>query len=193
MNQLTQDEIQIVLGINGTPNEEFYIPYTGKLCQDIAYKKLVPDAIVPTMAHDTDAAYDLFWNGRLRDPWTKAVFKCLDTRVRIEPGDWNTLMLGVAICLPKGYKASIRERSGAASNYGTQVLAGLIDSWFVGELGVILLNNDSRGIEFKPGDKIAQMEIDRIPPTRLVEVQEFPDFVYEGRGVKGFGSTGDKK
>jgi dUTP pyrophosphatase len=67
-------------------------------------------------------------------------------------------------------------------------MAGVIDSSYRGEIGVILYNTDKDN-EFKVsvGDRIAQLIIESHHNFDFVEVQDLTD---TSRGDGGFGSTG---
>ena len=66
---------------------------------DVPMKKLHPDAVLPTRAHDTDACYDVV-----------AV-----EETTIEPGSVGKVRLGFALALPEGWEAQLRPRSGLCS------------------------------------------------------------------------------
>ena len=57
----------------------------------------------------------------------------------------------------------------------------------VGQVNVILFNHSDVDFEVKPGDRIAQMIIERIMTPDVVEVDDLNSTV---RGVGGLGSTG---
>lgn len=94
---------------------------------------------------------------------------------------------GIKIKLPEGTYGQIYARSGLAYKKGIQVMAGVIDSDYRGEVKVLLYNSGDEPFEYKKGDRIAQLIIHKI-------VQEDPIVVdsLDGsdRGAGGFGSTG---
>lgn len=83
--------------------------------------------------------------------------------------------------------ADIRPRSGLALKHGLTVLnsPGTIDNSYRKEIGVILHNAGHEPYTIKKGDKIAQMLIRPLYPSKMEEAKEVED---TGRG--GFGSTG---
>lgn len=83
--------------------------------------------------------------------------------------------------------ADIRPRSGLALKHGLTVLnsPGTIDNSYRKEIGVILYNAGHEPYTIKKGEKIAQMLIRPLYPSKMEEVKEVED---TGRG--GFGSTG---
>ena len=131
-------------------------------------------AKVPTYAHDTDAAADLY----------------AMTDQTIEARSYgNKISTGVKIQLPEGWLALIIPRSsiGAKTPLRLSNSVGLIDSGYRGELGVLYDNISNAPYEIKAGDRIAQLLV--MPSYRfkakLVDVLADSD-----RGEGGFGSSG---
>ena len=91
--------------------------------------------------------------------------------------------------IPDGYYGRIAPRSGWALKYGIDTLAGVIDSDYRGEVGVILYNTD-KAIPFniKMGDRIAQIVFEKYY-TFDIEVSD--EISKTSRGDGGFGSTGN--
>lgn len=137
--------------------------------------KMLDDALeAPSYAHPGDAGADL------------------RTRIdfRIGPGERVLVPTGVAIALPAGYVALIHPRSGLATKHGLTIVnaPGTVDAGYRGEIAVTLLNTDaSAALEFKRGDRIAQMVIQRVETASFELVAELPGSI---RGTGGFGSTG---
>lgn len=78
-------------------------------------------------------------------------------------------------------------RSGLAWKNSIDVGAGVIDADYRGPVGVILYNHSDIDFEVKPGDRIAQLILERIITPQVVEVEDLDPTV---RGAGGFGSTG---
>lgn len=142
----------------------------------VAWKKLSPTAIIPKKAHETDAGFDLFSDEDL-------VIKAHRT-VLIKTG------LAIQMTPPKGWNAYalIKDTSGNAYKKKVKVSGGVIDIDFLGNIGVILRNNNFfKKIVIKKGAKIAQLIPTLIPFT---EEAVWEDRETE-RGDKGYGeSTG---
>jgi dUTP pyrophosphatase len=135
-------------------------------------KRLTPDAIPPTRAHASDAGLDLYAGG-----------DCY-----IEPGESRAVHTGIAIEIPEGYVGLIWPRSGLALKNGIDVLGGVIDSGYRGEIIVILVNHSRDNPFFiEYGDKIAQLLVQKV---ELVEVELVDTLESAERGERGFGSTG---
>lgn len=95
----------------------------------------------------------------------------------------------ISIRVPYGTYGRIAPRSGLAKNHGIDVLAGVIDHDYTGPVGVILINTDtSTSFEVKPGDRIAQLILEKYEPDIEIVLKEYlPE---TSRGDNGFGSTG---
>ena len=86
-----------------------------------------------------------------------------------------------------GRYGRIAPRSGLAFKHGIDVLAGVIDADFRGEVGVILVNHTDTHFSVEGGDRIAQLILERIDTP---SVHEVVDVGATERGHAGFGSTG---
>ena len=93
---------------------------------------------------------------------------------------------GIAIGLPKGTYGRLAARSGMASKHGIAVGGGVIDAEYTGEVRVILRNHGTTDYEFKEGDRIAQLIVERIQTCEAVVVNKL---VETERRTQGFGST----
>jgi dUTP pyrophosphatase len=139
----------------------------------VAFKRLVPEAILPSYAHPGDAGMDL----------------CSAESLVVPPGKRALVHTGLAMALPRGYEAQVRPRSGLALKRGITVLntPGTIDEGYRGEIGVILANFGDEEFKVEKGDRIAQMVV--VPVTQA-EITEVADLDATQRGEGGFGSTG---
>lgn len=82
---------------------------------------------------------------------------------------------------------AVAPRSGLAWKHSIDVGAGVVDADYRGPVGVILFNHSDVDFAVKPGDRVAQMVIERIATPDVAEVDDLDDTV---RGEGGFGSTG---
>ena len=94
---------------------------------------------------------------------------------------------GIAVACPEGTYARVAPRSGLALRSGIAVGAGVVDADYRGEVGVLLMNHGGCDVEFQPGDRIAQLIVERIATPPVVRVDELPG---TRRGGDAFGSTG---
>ena len=133
--------------------------------------QLLEGGKVPVRGSEEAAGYDLFANqDGVVEPYKRLLIKT-----------------GVLIELKKGTYGRIAPRSGLAYTYGIDVMAGVIDSDYRGEIGVILYNTDGNEFNVRKGDRIAQLIITQIstPPLEVVDSISFSE-----RGEGGYGSTG---
>ena len=103
------------------------------------------------------------------------------------PGERAIIETGFAWHIWPGYVGMIRPRSGLAAKHGIDVLAGVIDSDYRGEVRAMLINHGAATVAIKAGDRIAQMVIQEYARMVPVEVDELTG---TERGSGGFGSTG---
>lgn len=110
--------------------------------------------------------------------------------VELKPFQRALVPTGVAIALPAGYVGLVHPRSGLAVKQGVTVVnaPGTIDAGYRGEIKVPLINLDpEHTVVFHPGDRIAQLVIQRYVEARFVPADTLPG---SDRSTRGFGSTG---
>jgi len=105
----------------------------------------------------------------------------------LEPGERKLIKTGFAVQLPDGHYGRVAPRSGLAYKHGIDVLAGVIDIDYRGDVGVILINTSQNTFTVNKGDKIAQLIVEACSYPDVKEVDELPETV---RGQGGYGSTG---
>jgi dUTP pyrophosphatase len=138
----------------------------------IQFKKLTDNAITPRRTTEGAAGFDIYCNDF----------------VTLRPSVHCLLPTGIAMAIPHGWVGLIWPRSGLAAKHGINVLAGVVDADYRGEVKVSLINHGHDVVEFKPGDRIAQILFQPVL-LQSIEVDELSDTV---RGDGGFGSTGMK-
>ncbi|RYZ51625.1 MAG: dUTP diphosphatase [Chitinophagaceae bacterium] len=96
---------------------------------------------------------------------------------------------GLFIALPKGYEAQVRPRSGLAIRQGITCLnsPGTVDSDYRGEIKVVLVNLSGETQLLQPGERIAQLVIQKVETAVWEPVTELDE---TSRNAGGFGSTG---
>lgn len=109
----------------------------------------------------------------------------------IPAGGRNLIQTGLSIALPDGYVGLVHPRSGLAAKFGITVLntPGTIDSGYRGEIAVTLYNTSQDDFKVEPGDRIAQLIIQKYEVADFIRVEILPN---SHRGESGFGSTGKK-
>lgn len=115
----------------------------------------------------------------------------IDSPILLKSLDRKLIPTGLHIALPEGYEAQVRPRSGLALKKGITVLntPGTIDPDYRGDVGVILVNLSNEDFVVQPGERIAQMIINKFEQAELIEVETLDE---TERGEGGFGSTGTK-
>lgn len=96
---------------------------------------------------------------------------------------------GIFIELPDGYEAQVRPRSGLALKQGITCLnsPGTVDADYRGEIKVILINLSAETQTIHPGDRIAQMVIQKVEKAVW---EETVSINITERNTGGFGHTG---
>ena len=102
----------------------------------IRVKKTEKKAIVPTRSNQSDAGWDLY---------------SVTTRP-IAPSQRVTIKTGISLEIPEEYVGLIWPRSGMSVKNGIDVLAGVVDSGYRGEIKVCLLNTSREWMNIKEGD-----------------------------------------
>ena len=137
----------------------------------IQFKQLNDNAQMPYKAHLTDAGFDLFSS----------------ETIEIGPRTNGLIHLGIAMAIPVGYCAVIKDRSGLAVKNRIYTRAGVIDSDYRGEVCAVIENGSDTTFAVTIGMKIAQMLILPVPIFEMKQVETLDETV---RGKGGFGSTG---
>ncbi len=107
----------------------------------------------------------------------------------LKPGERRTVKTGIRLAIPKNHVGLIWDRSGHAHKHGLHVLAGVIDSGYRGEVGVVLKNLGNSDFKIEKNLRIAQM---LIQPFHRVNIEECESLDETSRKDGGFGSTGNK-
>jgi len=138
----------------------------------LKFKKLHPEAKLPSYGYSTDAGMDFF---------------TLD-EVVFQPGEKKLIPTGLSMDLPVGYVALFWDKSSLASQKSLKSLGGVIDSGYTGEMKIILINLSSEIQIIPKGAKFIQLLIQRVEHCETEFVDEITD---SKRGKGGFGSTGE--
>lgn len=137
----------------------------------IKFQKLLPEAQLPVYANPGDAGMDI---------------RTIESKI-LKPGERHIFPTGLSIQVPKNFVALIWDRSGLAAKEGLTCLAGVIDSGYRGEIGVVALNTGKKSIKIEKGDRIAQI---LIQPVIQAEIKEAKKLNQTQRGTGGFGASG---
>lgn len=131
-------------------------------------------AKVPTYAHETDAAADIYAPADQTIP---------------AHSYRNMIKTGVKIQLPEGWQALILPRSSMGTKTPLRLSnsVGLIDSGYRGELGVIYDNTSDNDYQVNAGDRIAQL---LVMPSYRFKAKVVDILADSDRGEGGFGASG---
>lgn len=98
-----------------------------------------------------------------------------------------TLVTNLRLAIPVGYVALLKSRSGLAFKWKLETGAGVIDSDYRGEIGILVHNFGDHPVKFKKGERVCQMLIIRVESPNFVKATTLDN---TKRGDGGFGHTG---
>lgn len=139
--------------------------------EKLIFKKLHPAAVLPARGSREACGLDIY---------------SVEDDV-IEPGKRKTVRTGLAVAVPTGFYGRMAPRSGLALKSGIDVLAGVIDADYRGEVLCLLVNLGENAFPINVGDRIAQLIIEKVA---ICEPEWGEDLPITDRGTLGFGSTG---
>jgi dUTP pyrophosphatase len=158
---------------------------------EIKIKKIHPNAVIPSRATIGSAGYDLVVpesivinSGRNVVPLGFALELPENVGAVVRPRSGNSskgLPGSEMVCLPTGDFISLQE-----SRFDADVLFGLIDSDYRGNIGVIINNYSCDCFMLKAGTAVAQMTFQFFETPLLVEAEELSE---TERADGGFGHT----
>ncbi len=125
----------------------------------IPFQKLSEKARIPEQATFSDAGYDVF---------------ATESYI-LKPGERKLYKTNISTAIPHGYYGRIAPRSWLAYKHGIDVLAGVIDSGYRGDIGVILINFGTEDFPVNEGDKIAQFIVEKCHYVNRQEVDILPE------------------
>ena len=141
------------------------------MINELKFLRLHPAAKLPTRGSAHAAGLDL----------------CSIEQVTLAAGARAAVRTGLSVAIPEGFYGRIAPRSGLAVNYGLDVLAGVIDSDYRGEIVCALVNHGRETFVLAAGQRIAQLIVEAI----ITPEPAWADSLDEtARGASGFGSTG---
>jgi dUTP pyrophosphatase len=137
----------------------------------LQFKQLDPRAVLPRRGSALAAGLDI----------------CSIEDVQLPPKQRATVRTGLAVAIPPGFYGRVAPRSGLAAKHGLDVLSGVIDSDYRGEILCLLYNTGDDAIVLPAGSKICQLILERISTPEAAWVADLDE---TARGAGGFGSTG---
>ncbi len=144
--------------------------------QPLIFKKIYSDSIIPSKATSGACGYDLF---------------CYtDKPVTILPMEKEMIHTGIKVKLPRYSYGRVAPKSGLTWKKFVDIGAGVIDEDYRGEVMVIVFNFSKEPVTFNKGEKVAQLIIEKIVPTKPIIYEPGQELDITDRNEKGFGSTG---
>ena len=138
---------------------------------ELKIKRLDKGVELPSYAYEGDAAFDL----RSAEDTT------------ISPGQMKIVKTGLAMAIPRGFRGIIKDRSSMAAKNHLETSAGVVDSGYRGEVGIVIRNQGDEDFVVERGMRIAQMKMEQVPEVQIVESENLEE---SERGSGGFGSSG---
>ena len=174
--------------------------------------RLTPTAVIPAIATSGSACFDL----RADTPdgtsidvygaWNKSHPFIIDSNAMaveyeslyrgpnlwIKPHERARIPTGLIFDIPEYYSVRLHPRSGTALKKGLTLAncEGVIDSDYVEEVCVVLVNHSTEWVKVEHGERICQAELVKNIETEIEEVAEPPK--HKTERVGGFGHTGVK-
>ena len=136
----------------------------------LRFKQLDPTAVLPARGSALAAGLDV----------------CSIEAIELQPKQRATVRTGLAVAIPPGFYGRVAPRSGLAAKNGLDVLAGVIDSDYRGEICCVLYNTGDQVIELPAGSKICQLIVEKIITPEAAWAGDLDE---TARGAGGFGST----
>lgn len=137
----------------------------------LRFKQLDPRAVLPLRGSSFAAGLDI----------------CSIEDLKIEARQRAIARTGLAVAIPHGFYGRVAPRSGLAAKHGLDVLAGVIDSDYRGELCCLLYNTSDSRLDLPAGSKVCQLILEKIITPEATWVNDLDE---TARGAGGFGSTG---
>lgn len=164
--------------------------------------KMHNDIILPKFATGQSACFDLMCQTAGKDNYQvyteanrlkpRSLYDVNGQRhnVFVGPGERVAIPTGIIMDIPEGHSVRIHSRSGLAFKNGLVLVngEGVVDSDFVDEIMILVLNVSTVGISIGEGDRIAQAELIKDLQYIPTQITERPTKKTDRIG--GFGSTG---
>src|SRR5262245_10743765 len=112
----------------------------------LEFKRLDERAVLPMRGSSSAAGLDLF---SIED-------------IELPPHSRAAVRTGLAVAIPHGYYGRIAPRSGLAISYGLDVLAGVVDADYRGEIQCLLMNTGDEPVFLQAGSKVCQLILEKI-------------------------------
>jgi len=137
----------------------------------LKFKKLHNSAYLPTRGSEYSCGLDIY---------------SIEEKT-LKSGERAAVRTGLSVEIPELHYGRIAPRSGLALKYGVDVLAGVIDSDYRGEILCLIVNLGQEDFRLNIGDRIAQLIIEKVS---ILKPEWCESLNSSDRDMAGFGSTG---
>ena len=127
---------------------------------EILIKKLNDQATLP--AYDREAGPGIDVNSLVE--------------VTIMPGTSAVVSTGIAMAMPVGYVGLIWNQKGTVIGEDIKATAGMVDSGYREEILVELTNTGAEEKKIAPGERVAQILVQKIEHANLIEAEDLSSF-----------------
>jgi dUTP pyrophosphatase len=159
--------------------------------------RIHPDVKLPVRSTDQSACWDIYaWlpdntavNGfdTWQYNWTRHISM---QSITLFGGDRALIPTGLILDIPDGYSVRIHPRSGLSFSKGVSLVncEGVIDSDYINEVKIPLINHTSTSHLVQHHDRIAQLELVPVYEFEIDDLVDPP--LAKTQRAGGFGSTG---
>ena len=130
---------------------------------EILIKKLSEQAKLPVYSNEAEPGMDLYTKGE----------------VTVGPNERKMVYTGIAMAIPVGYVGLIWNQASMVTNEAVKVTTSLVDTGYRKEITVELTNEGSEVRTFATGEKVAQLLVQKVHHTSLIEADDLDDFEQE--------------
>lgn len=158
--------------------------------------KVYPEVVLPSHQTEQSACFDLMLQacrkGSIKgfSSMNKPVERLYSGNLTLSPGDRMMIPTGLIMDIPQGYSVRIHARSGLSLKSGLVLVnaEAVIDSDYVEEVFILLMNISENSITVREGDRLAQAELVKTVDYTIeaTPIRPIPKTSRNG----GLGSTG---
>lgn len=131
-----------------------------QLIMEILIKRLNGEAKLPVYSREAGPGIDLYAAGE----------------TVLAPGQRVGVATGVAMGMPVGYVGLIWNQNTMVLGESVSVTKAMVDSGYREEIIVELTNNGTEERKIMPGERVAQMLVQKIEKAHLIEAEDLSNF-----------------
>lgn len=168
-------------------------------CTDLGYSKGIlikpPEPINLKIYAENDECYPHVGSEYAAGLDLRVVWDDRDTFKVLEPNIKYKFRTGVRVAIPIGWCGIVAPRSGLGANFEVSLCntIGIIDSDYLGEIGIFIKLRGTESLTIDKYDRICQMIV--VPhwdPNLSIRVNSIEELGDTSRGAAGWGSSGVK-